>query len=320
MSTLDGGNRIGFGTWKLPADHSTSDLIYNIIRCGYRHIDCASVYGNEAYVGNGIKKALDDGIVTRKDLWITSKLWNTYHASEHVEPALKRTLKDLQLDYIDLYLIHFPIPLKYVPPNINPNPGFLNAAGDKTETENIPLSETWGAMEELVNNKLTRYIGVSNFDLQLLQDLLTYCKIRPWVLQIEMHLFLQQRVLVEWCSMQKIYVSAYSPLGSESYTSQSSNQKDEFTVLTHPLVLNAAKQLGKTAGQIALRWLTQQSPWVQAIVKTRHLNRAKENLDSLTFLIPDDLLEQLNALSYRRRYNDTTFYTKTTGWVPIFCD
>ena len=105
---------VGFGLWKIGAD-VCEDTVYAAIKCGYRHLDAACDYGNEAEVGRGIQRALTDGICTREDLWVTSKLWNTYHHPDHVGPAIDRTLNDLQLDYLDLYLIHFPIALEFVP-------------------------------------------------------------------------------------------------------------------------------------------------------------------------------------------------------------
>ncbi|XP_053991346.1 uncharacterized protein LOC128883232 [Hylaeus volcanicus] len=317
MSQLNGVNVLGFGTWKLPANSSTSDLIYKIICEGYRHIDCASIYGNEKYVGEGIQRALREGIVKREELWITSKLWNTDHAEQHVEPAIQRSLKLLNLTYLDLYLIHFPIAQAYVCPDFNPTPGFVNRDGNKTELAAIPLMETWRALENLVHKKLTRFIGISNFDLQLTQDLLTYCKIRPYLLQIEMHLFLKQETLAGWCLQNHIHVTAYSPLGSASYSDDS---QEEYTIMTHPVVLNVAKQMKMTPAQVALKWILQKSPLLSVLVKTSNLERAQENLKSLSFSLTPEAVEELNSINYKKRYNDTSNYTLKSGWLPIFCD
>jgi diketogulonate reductase-like aldo/keto reductase len=142
---------IGLGTWKVEKE-LCADVVYNAIKVGYRCIDEAMVYGNEKEAGAGIKKAIDEGIVKREDLFVTSKLWNTYHKKEHVEPAIKKTLEDLGLDYVDLYLIHFPVSLKFVPFEDMPNGReweFDPANGVRMTEEPCPLSETWAAMEEL---------------------------------------------------------------------------------------------------------------------------------------------------------------------------
>jgi len=196
--TLNSIPPVGFGLWKLPKDQC-ADLVYEAIKIGYRHLDSASDYGNEVEVGIGIKRALADGLCTRDDLWITSKLWNTYHAPEHVQPALERSLKDLQLDYLDLYLIHFPIALEYVDFDTRYPVEWVHdpaAAIPKMRASRVPLYKTWGAMESLVEKGVCKQIGVCNYNSALVHDLMAYASIKPAMLQIEAHPFLTQEKLL----------------------------------------------------------------------------------------------------------------------------
>ena len=143
---------VGFGLWKIPKNEC-ADTVYQAIKNGYRHFDSASDYGNEKEVGDGLKRAFDEGLCHRDDVWVTSKLWNTYHAKEHVQPALERSLEDLQLDNLDLYLIHFPIALEFVPFETRYPAEWLFDSSSSTPTMNlakVPLHETWQAMEDLV--------------------------------------------------------------------------------------------------------------------------------------------------------------------------
>ena len=175
--TLSSGDKmpiVGFGCWKIGKD-VCADTVYNAIKAGYRCIDEAADYGNEKEAGQGIKKALDEGIVKREDLWVTSKLWNTYHRKEHVKLAVKKSLEDLGLEYLDLYLIHFPIALKFVPFEKRYPPEWFHdpeAADKRMEEDLVPYRETWEAMEELVNEGLVKNIGACNIGTSMLRDVL----------------------------------------------------------------------------------------------------------------------------------------------------
>lgn len=185
--TLHSGDKmplVGFGCWKV-AKEQMADTVYSAIKSGYRCIDEACDYGNEKECGQGIKKAIDEGLVTRKDLWVTSKLWNTYHRKEHVKMACKRTLEDLGVEYLDLYLIHFPISLKFVPFETRYPPEWFhdpNGADPRMEEDLVPMQETWEAMEELVSEGLVKNIGVCNMNCALLREILCYAKVKPSVL------------------------------------------------------------------------------------------------------------------------------------------
>ena len=197
---------IGLGTWKSePGD--VGKAVREAIRIGYRHIDCASFYGNEAEVGLALREAMREGEVTRKDLWITSKLWCNAHGKKNVGPAIKKSLSDFGLDYLDMYMVHWPVALK-------PSAVFPGAATDFASTAEAPMQDTWGAMEAAHAEGLTRHLGVSNFSAKKVEDLLAHAKVKPEVNQIELHPFLQQTALVDYCTSQGIHVTGYSPLGS----------------------------------------------------------------------------------------------------------
>lgn len=177
---------MGFGCWKVP-NNKCCESIYNAIKAGYRTIDEACDYGNEKEAGEGIKKAIDEGICKREDLFITSKLWNTYHRKEHVKMACKKSMEDLGVEYLDLYLIHFPISLKFVPFDVLYPPEWIDLSEMKMVEDPVPYRETWEAMEELVAEGLVKTIGVCNIGTTMLRDVLTYAKVKPAVLQIEVH-------------------------------------------------------------------------------------------------------------------------------------
>jgi len=172
--------RVGLGVWKV-AKETTKATVLEAISAGYRALDCACDYGNEAEVGEGIAAAIAAGICTRAELFITSKLWNTYHAAEHVPMAIERSLKDLGLDYVDLYLIHFPIALQFVPFEDSYPPEWTPPGSDKLVYAKVPVSETWGAMEQLKESGLAKEIGVSNFNCQVRPVLLE----KPWFVLFE---------------------------------------------------------------------------------------------------------------------------------------
>lgn len=183
---------VGFGLWKVDKT-KCAETIYQALKNGYRHIDEALAYGNEVECGEGIKRAIDEGILKREELFVTSKLWNTCHRKEHVKVAVKKTLEDLGLEYLDLYLIHFPVALKFVPFEERFPPGWIShPMGEKPsmDEDNVPMQETWEAMEELVKEGLVKNIGLANCKTQLIRDILNYATIKPSVLQVELHPYL----------------------------------------------------------------------------------------------------------------------------------
>ena len=294
---------VGLGLWKLEPNE-VAEAVYNAIKNGYRHLDSAADYGNEQQVGEGIARALKDGLCSREDLWITSKLWNTFHRKEYVQQACEKSLSDLGLDYFDLYLIHFPIALQYVDINDRYPPEWIFNPQDDNPTmelDSVPLSETWAAMESLVENQLARQIGVCNYSAVLLNDLMSYARIKPAMLQIESHPYLTQDALIRTAQSYNIAVTAFSPLGALSYVSLDMASKGD-SVLTETVVIKAAERASVTPAQVVLRWGLQRGTAV--IPKTSKPERLVENLSLSGFNLTDEEMDAISALNENRRFND----------------
>jgi len=311
--------RLGLGTWKIP-ESLAPDLIREAVRVGWRHFDCACDYGNEPAVGAGLAMALADGLCRRDELWITSKLWNTYHEPKHVRAACERSLCDLRLDWLDLYLIHFPISLAFVPFDARYPPGWFydpQAAFPAMKPIRVPLAETWGAMEELVRAGLVRRVGVCNMGTSLLRDLLSYAAIRPAVLQVEMHPYLTQERLLRYCREEGIAVTAFSPFGADSYFPLGMAKPGE-SLLRDPVVTALAEHHGRTPAQVLLRWAVQRG--TVAIPKTQRPERLRENLAIFDFSLGEEEMQSLSALNRNRRFNDPGEFCEKAfnTFYPIF--
>jgi D-xylose reductase len=310
---------VGLGFWKVDKPDA-APLVVDAARRGYRHFDCASDYGNEAEVGVGLQNILTDRICLRDEVWVTSKLWNTNHAPQHVRAACERSLRDLRLDYLDLYLIHFPIALEYVPPATRYPAGWFfdeSVPQPKMKPVRVPIADTWRAMEGLVQAGLVRNIGVCNFGVSLLRDMLSYAEIRPAVLQVEMHPYLTQEKLVQFCGEQRIAVTAFSPLGAGSYFQLGMAAEDE-SVLDQPVVRDAAARHGKSPAQIVLRWGVQRSTAV--IPKTSRSERLRDNLAIFDFELSTNEMAAISALNSNRRFNDPGVFCEKAfnTYFPIY--
>jgi len=321
FTTADGGlfPSVGLGTWKIP-DDVLPGLIPAAVDLGYRHFDCACDYGNEKAVGEGLKRSLSSGSCSRDDLWITSKLWNTYHHPDHVRAACERDLSDLGLDELDLYLIHFPVTLAYVPFEERYPPGwFFDPAAESPAMKpvRVPIADTWGAMEGLVEAGLVKRIGVCNFGTALLRDMQSHARIQPSVLQVEMHPYLTQRKLLRFCQEENITVTAFSPFGASSYVPLKMAGANE-SVLDDPEVIAIAGDLGKTPGQIVLRWAIQRG--TVTIPKTQTVAHLKDNIELFDFALSEAEMIRIDRLDRNRRFNDPAEFGQAAfnTFYPIF--
>lgn len=280
---------IGLGTWKTPKDTAKQIVKEAVLNLNYRHIDCAERYGNEPEIGQVFTEIYQESNLKRSDLFITSKVWNNHHKADQVVAACKNSLKNLKTDYLDLYLIHWNIATQDEE-NLTDKNGMIIPTY-------VPLQETWQAMETLVKEGLVKTIGVSNFSVTAILDILSYAKIKPSINQIELHPYNPQTQLVKFCQYHNIQITAYSPLGS-------SNQLEinQPKLLQDQTIIDLAKKYNKSVPQIILRHTTQKN--IAVIPRSFNPEHLKSNTEIFDFELTPEEMETLENLPTRHRYVD----------------
>ncbi|CAH1118941.1 unnamed protein product [Phaedon cochleariae] len=297
-----GGKKIptlGLGTWMATDETELEKALEAALEAGYRHIDTAFAYSNEAIIGRVLNQWISAGRVRREELFITTKLPSCGVHEDRVEMFMKKSLENLKLDYVDLYLIHFPIGTNYVE-------GYISPPADQLKLEPSNHVEIWKKMEEQVEAGRTRAIGLSNFNQRQVDRIVKSSRIKPASLQIELHVFLQQRELVRFCQQNGIVVVAYSPLGSPGLNvfikKSGLKEKKLPNLLQNPVVGKIAEKHGKSNGQVLLRFLVQQD--IVAIPKSVSPSRIKENIDIYDFSLDSDDMTSLHGLDIGERILD----------------
>jgi alcohol dehydrogenase (NADP+) len=293
---------VGLGTWK--SDPGTvGEAILTAIDLGYRHFDCAAIYGNEAEIGAALASAMASGAVSRNELFITSKLWNNAHREQQVQPALEKTLADLRLDYLDLYLMHWPVTVKE-------GVAIASSAEEFLSLDEVPLSETWQGMECCVDLGLVRNIGVSNFSASKLAGLMDRCRLKPAVNQVEGHPLLRQQALKDFCDANGIAITAYSPLGSGDRPEQM-KAADEPALQEIPEVVAIAAAHNITPAQVLIAWAVNRGTAV--IPKSVNPERLAMNLACGDITLMAEDMQKLNALDRHFRYVTAKFFELPGG-------
>ncbi|XP_076759121.1 aldo-keto reductase 1B-like [Xylocopa sonorina] len=276
--TLNDGQKIpvlGLGTWQAKDDPSVVEqAVRDAIDAGYRHFDCAFIYGNEKEIGKAVREKIAEGLVKREDLFITTKLWNTMHKRENVVPACKKSLENFGFDYIDLYLVHWPMSYNEKAQNLWP----VDEKGNPMSGE-VDYLDTWRGMEECVKLGLTKSIGVSNFNSQQIDRVLSIAKIKPVMNQVECHPNLNQKKLRDFCAQRGIAITAYSPFGSPQRTWATPTSPR--VTLDAPEIITIADKYQKTAAQVVLRYLIDIG--TIPIPKSSSKDRIKQNINVFDF-------------------------------------
>lgn len=294
---------IGIGTW-LASEEELEKALDLALEAGYRHIDAAPVYLNEIAIGRALKKWMDANKIKREDIYITTKLPPPANRPSCVEKTLRKSLNDLQLSYVDMYLIHTPFAVLETDADFK-----RDDHGDiiiDTTTDHI---EIWKKMEEMVEFGLTKSIGISNFNKKQVQKLLDNSKIKPSNLQVELHLYFQQHDLVDFCKNNNIVLTAYSPLGSkgiEDIKKIAGVKSESIRLMDDSTVLKISQDHQKTPAQILLRWIIQRG--ICAIPKSTNLERLRQNINIFQFELSEAEMTTLSKLDKGIRICDFSFF------------
>jgi alcohol dehydrogenase (NADP+) len=286
---------LGFGTL-IPDAALTITATRDALKAGFRHFDCAERYGNEREVGKALQEGLAGGGVAREDIFVTTKLWNSNHRPERVEPAFEASLDRLGLKYLDLYLIHTPFAFR---PGDDQDPRDQN--GNVLYDRDVTLFDTWKAMEVLVDHGKCRAIGLSDITVSTLKPIYESARIKPAVVQVEAHPYLPETELLEFCKERGIVFLAFAPLGHGMKPG----------LLGDPVISAIAARVGKTPAQILLAWAVQRGTAV--LTTPRTAARARENFDISR--LPEDALDEINRIQIRQRLN-AVVNTGVPGFIP----
>lgn len=313
MKTLKFSNNdtmhcIGLGTWKATGNE-VKKAIKEALNIGFRHIDTAAVYGNEEEIGEALAEVFAEGKIKREDVFITSKLWNDAHLEGDVLPALQESLTKLQLDYLDLYLIHWPVAFKH-------GIGQPKKPSDFLTLEEAPIINTWKGLEKVKEERLVRHIGVSNFSKKKLQALLEKATLKPEVNQVELHPLLQQNELLEYCKSENIFLTAYSPLGSGD-RSEGMKGENEPNLMEIPELQEIAKKVNATTAQVLIAWHAHRG--CAAIPKSTSKNHIEANFQAANVVLEDDDMKKIAALDKHYRFITGKFFEEPSmGYVNIY--
>ncbi|GHC63987.1 aldo/keto reductase [Ulvibacter litoralis] len=308
FSNKDSMHTIGLGTWKA-SGNEVKNAVKEALNIGFRHIDTAAVYGNETEIGEALAEVFAEGKIKREDVFITSKLWNDSHKEGYIIPALQETLKKLQLEYLDLYLIHWPVAFK-------PGVGQPKKPSDYLSLEEAPIIDTWRGMEKAKEGRLARHIGVSNFSKKKLKALIEQATIKPEVNQVELHPLLQQNELLAYCKSEGIFVIAYSPLGSGD-RSEGMKGENEPNLMEIETIREIAKKANATAAQVLIAWHAHRG--CAAIPKSTSKDHIEANFQAANVTLDDADMEKIAALDKHYRFITGKFFEEPSkGYENIY--
>jgi len=287
---------LGFGTL-IPGATETRNATRTALEAGFRHLDCAERYRNEEQVGEAIQQAIQADLLTRQDLFITTKLWNNNHRPERVQPAFESSCDRLQLDYIDLYLIHTPFAFQ---PGDEQDP--RDEHGQVVHDSGVTLVETWRALEDLVDGGRCKSIGLSDVTLERLKEIVAVSRIKPAAVQVESHPYLPEWHLLDFCREHGIVVQAFAPLGHAM----------EPRVVDDPVITSIAQRNHKTPAQVALAWAVQRgTAFLTTSTSPRHI---RENFEISA--LPEDAMREIrDHIKTSVRFNSVVG-TGVPGFIP----